>query len=251
MTGGPTGSRTGSAPHLEERGFVAAACRILESRGHEHGFLGHVSARTPERERMVMKPAGLGLGEVGAEDIVEADLDGNCHTPGGRLHSEVPIHTEIYRVRPDVRAVVHTHPPLAAGLLASDARFAQVNQDSTLFVDRLAWLDDPRLIDTKQRGETLAAALGGGPVLLIRNHGIVTVGSSVEEAVFYAVALVDSIRIQQHASAFGALREIDVDTAREMAAGFADGIERRIASAWAYFGRQAGLGPRPEQEVGA
>lgn len=245
-----TGARAGQAPHPEERGYVAAACRILESRGHEHGFLGHVSARTPELDRMVMKPAGLGLGEVAACDIVEADLDGYCHTGGGRLHSEVPIHTEIYRAREDVRAVVHTHPALAAGLLASDARLAQVNQDSTLFVDRLAWLDDPRLIDTQERGEMLAGALGDGPVLLIRNHGIVTVGSTVQEAVFLAVSLVDSMRIQQLASGFGSLREIDVVTAREMAAGFADGIERRIASAWSYFGRQAGLGPRPETEVG-
>lgn len=199
---------------------------------------------------MLMKPAGLGLGEVAAGDIVEADLDGRCHTVGGRLHSEVPIHTEIYRARTDVSAVVHTHPPSAAGFLASDAPFAQVNQDSTLFVDRLAWFDDPRLIDTKERGEMVAAALDDRPALLIRNHGIITVGRTVQEAVFYAVALVDSIRIQHLASEFGSLREIDPEIAREMSAAFAEGIERRIASAWAYFGRQAGLGSRPETEVG-
>jgi L-ribulose-5-phosphate 4-epimerase len=100
-----------ASPSLELRELVASACRILHNEGHEHFYLGHVSAREPGSNLVCVKPAGIGLGEVAsADDVVVMDLDGRKIEGARPLHHEMPIHTEIYRRRPDVNCVVHTHP---------------------------------------------------------------------------------------------------------------------------------------------
>lgn len=226
---------------------IASACQVLAAHGHDHLTLGHVGLRVGRGDRLAVKAAGLGLAEVTPSDVVVTDLDGTPSTADARLHSELPIHTQILRARDDVGAVVHTHPAVAAGFLASDAPFACVSQDSVHFLDQLAWFDDPRLIDTAARGDALARALGGRRAVLIRNHGIVTVGASIEEAVFWALSLVNSLRIQQQAAVFGSVQEIAPDLGREMAAHFADGLERRIAGTWTQLVR--GLEPVTRPDV--
>lgn len=211
---------------------VARACRVLAAHGQDHLTLGHVGIRLADGAGIAVKAAGLGLAEVTTSDVVVTDPDGIPVSADARLHSELPIHTRILHARDDVGAVVHTHPMVAAGFLASDATFACVSQDSVHFLDRLAWFDDPRLIDTTVRGDALAATLGSARAVLIRNHGIVTVGASVAEAVFWAVSLVNSLRVQEQAAAFGGVREIPPDLGREMADAFAEGLERRIEGAW-------------------
>jgi L-fuculose-phosphate aldolase len=243
-----TTAHPGDERTAELASAVADACRILEHQGHGHSFLGHVSARLPAADGFVVKPAGLGLGEVSAADVLHCGLDGSLRSPEGRLHSEMPIHTSILRARSDVGAVVHTHPRAAAGLLASTADFALVNQDSVHFVDQLGWYEDPRLVDTAELGDALAAALAENRAVLLRNHGIVTVGTSVAEAVFFAVSLVNSLRVQAAARSFGDLRELSHGQAREMSRHFSDGIERRVAGTWEYLVRLAGVGTHVEQE---
>src|SRR5581483_9185002 len=132
---------------------------------------------------------GLGLEEIQADDLALMDLDGRQLEGKHRLHNEMPIHNEIYRARPDVQAVVHTHPFYAAALTASGARFEMVSQDSLPFAEGLGWYPSAELVMTAEQGQAVAAALGERRAVLMKNHGIAVVGPSIEVATVWASEL--------------------------------------------------------------
>src|SRR3989304_1240917 len=103
----------------ELREQVAWACRILALHGHSDLTLGHVSAPRPVGDSYYLKSKGLGLEEVTPEDVVVLDLNGGRICGQGEVHLEAPLHTEVYRGRPDVGAVVPTPPPLTTALGAT------------------------------------------------------------------------------------------------------------------------------------
>jgi len=117
---------------------VAWACRILAMGDHGDYTLGHVSARSADGRHVLMKRYGLGLEEVTPDDVLRIDLDGALLAGDGRVHLEYVVHTEIYRVRPDVASVIHTHPPYTTALGATDATLQLLNHDAVLFRDGLA-----------------------------------------------------------------------------------------------------------------
>lgn len=215
---------------------VATACRILEAQGHEHSFLGHVSARQSD-DTLLTKPSGLGLTEIRAEDVIALDLEGRQLAGERKPHVEMPIHTRIYRRRNDIGAVVHTHALEVAGLMASSADFLMVNQDSVQFADGVGFYPSAALIVTPERGDEVAEALGSKRAVLLRNHGLVTVGSSVAEAVFLAVSLVNSLRVQAMASRFGEISPIPAEEVAVMAREFAPNYDSRVSSTWSYLCR--------------
>src|SRR5215831_2216626 len=102
-----TGSGTGEAA-LRRR--LAEACRMLALAGQGDDVWGHATARVPGTDTFWMKPAAMGLEEVGTDDLLLIDFDGKVLGGKRPRHSEVFIHSEILRVRPEVGAVVHTHP---------------------------------------------------------------------------------------------------------------------------------------------
>src|SRR5947199_5728216 len=114
-----------TAQSLREQ--VAWACRILALEGYADLTLGHVSAREPDGDGVFIKRKGVALDEVEPDDVVDlAD-------PGAALHLETVLHTEIYKLRPDVGAVVHGHPPYATALAATTAKIELLTHDAILF----------------------------------------------------------------------------------------------------------------------
>jgi ribulose-5-phosphate 4-epimerase/fuculose-1-phosphate aldolase len=230
----------------DERGLrarLATACRILSEQGHDHFHLGHVSARADSVDAAWVKPNGLGLGEVGPEDPALMDLDGRQLRGERPLHNEMPIHTELYRRRPDIRAVVHTHAFYAAALTATHARLEMVSQDSILFADGVGVYDSPELVVSREQGQRLAEALGARRAVLLRNHGLTVVGASVEEATVYAVSLERSCRLQLAATQLGPLAPIGAEEAAAMAASLGSSA-RRTAAMWDYLVRRLPSGVR-------
>jgi L-fuculose-phosphate aldolase len=194
------------------RQALADGCRILAAEGHEAFELGHVSVRAGSgADRFWVKPAGIGLGDMTADNAVLCTLGGEIVAGKGRLHREQPIHAAIYRARKDVGAIVHTHPPNTVAFAASDAQFQLVSQDSLPFRHGVARFDSARLITTDEQGDALAAALGGAAAIVMRNHGLTIAGSSLEEAVTLAVVFERSLATQLRAGQFGALRPIPID----------------------------------------
>lgn len=226
---------------LRER--LATACRILDAQGQEHFYLGHVSAReAPGASRFWVKPSGIGLGEVEPDDLVLLDLEGRRIHGDRPIHHEMPIHAEIYRRRPEVNAVVHTHPFYAAAFAAAAADFKMISQDSVLFADGFGRYDSARLVVTPEQGRDLAAALGDFRLVVLRNHGIAVADTTLASAVFLAVSFDRSLRLQAAAGALGAVREIDPDEVRQMNDYFSSSYGGRVEVTFDYFRRRAEAG---------
>lgn len=201
---GRSGRRT-HATHVD----VAWACRVLAMEGHGDLTLGHVSARVDGAARVYIKGKGLGLDEVGPDDVVTINLEGQKLAGRGEVHLEAALHTEVYKRRPDVGAVIHTHPPYATAFGAVEGRLLFLSHDALLFPDGVAIFEDTAdLVTSAELGRAVAVALGGRRALILRNHGVLVVGSDVRWAVMAAVTLERAIRLQAIASALGPAKPI-------------------------------------------
>lgn len=225
----------------ELRLLVSQACKILYDQGQEHFHLGHVSARAPGSEKVWVKPQGLGLGEIRPEDVMAIDLDGNRLTEGQPLHREMPIHTEIYRRRPDVNCVVHTHPFYASAMAATASDFLLLGQDSLHFSDGIGRYDSAQFVVTAEQGAALADALGDRHAVFLRNHGIAVVGSSVPWATYLALSLERSVRMQIAAMQLGRLRPMPPDEVAAINEYLATSYGDALPNTWRYLLRQSGI----------
>jgi ribulose-5-phosphate 4-epimerase/fuculose-1-phosphate aldolase len=180
---------------------------ILEQHGHGDMTRGHLSVRVPgEAGLFYMKAHSIGLDEITLENILTIDLDGQVVAGTARRHSEVFIHSEIYRARPDVNAVIHTHSTHAVALGASAHPIRPISQGGAMFVDALpAYADTIDLIRSPAMGRGVATALGPHKAVLLRHHGVAMAGGSLEEAVVLLFMLENAAEIQLLALAAGDL----------------------------------------------
>ena len=184
--------------------------RILADFGVLDGF-GHVSARHPTNPNRFLMSRSLAPALVTADDIMEFDLDGNAVDARGRsLFLERFIHAEIYRARPDVMSVIHTHSPGVIPFSVSKVPMrAMYHNPSFLAVGVPVWDirtdfgETNMLVSNSAIGKSLAQALGDKPVVLMRGHGDVAVGPSVRMAVFRAYYTDVNAKLQSQAIALG------------------------------------------------
>ncbi len=216
---------------------VAWSGRILAMGGHGDYTLGHISARSSDGQHALMKPNGLGLEEVTPTDVLALDMDGARLSGEGPVHLEYVLHTEIYKARPDVGAVVHTHPPYATAFGATNAKLELLNHDAVLFRDGLATFDDTaELIVRPEQGAAVAQALGNHRALVMRGHGVIITGKSVPWATYAALTLERVLRIQAIARSLGALHPMSPEMADRV---YPDKYrDDHIANYWAYLIRQ-------------
>lgn len=175
---------------------LALSCNVLAMEGQNDVNLGHVTARLPGSDLIHMKPTGLGFEEVRGEDIILIDLEGNKVAGERGRHKEHPIHTEIYRARPEINCVVHTHPPYATVLGAVGEKVRPISREGLLFMDAPLFTETTELIVTKDQGQAVASALAGARAVLLQNHGVVVVGESIAEATVLAILLEEAARLQ-------------------------------------------------------
>ena len=154
------------------------AIRMLERAGFiDHN--GHCSARRDSGSFYINSGASV-RGRLTVGDIVTVDLDGNLVEGTARPPLEFHIHSEVYRARPDVHAVMHTHPQWSTFLTMVGEKYKAVYAQGVLLGD-IPLLDSPLSVNTRPMGETLAAKLGLGPAVLLKAHGVVIVGSTIIE----------------------------------------------------------------------
>ena len=182
----------------------------------EDTIRGHITARTDDN-RIYIKPWTLGFEEVTARDLLSADLEGNRVEGEGRLHAELAIHLGIYRKREDVFSVVHIHP-LYSVMLSSlfDGRLKIIGQNGMHFGEEIPFYESEDLIRSEQQGAELAQVMGDKLFVLMRNHGIVTAGRSLEEAVILAIDFEKAAREHLLASSFGKPTEVSREMAENM-----------------------------------
>lgn len=178
---------------------------ILESEGQGDYCMGHISVRTEAApERILMKAAAMGLEEMTPDNLVTIDIEGEKVAGEHKRHNEVYIHSEIMRVRPEIRSVVHTHAPYSVIFSSLGKPILPVGHNGAIFFEELpVFSETTDLIVTKELGRAVAGCLGENRALLLRNHGIVTAGRSIEEAVYLAIFLENACWMQVMAEAAG------------------------------------------------
>jgi ribulose-5-phosphate 4-epimerase/fuculose-1-phosphate aldolase len=182
------------------RDLVAAAGQVLHSQGLAD-YLGHSSARLPGTDRVVIKPKHSASvrspASLGPRDMAVIDLDGNLVEGRDQPPSERFIHTEIYRARPDVTAVVHTHQESSTLLGIIGAELLPLLHVPAVLTGggNVATWPCPLLVGTPALGRELAAALGGAQLCHLQGHGIVSVASDLRLAVLAAIAMEQLARV--------------------------------------------------------
>ncbi|HEY4094784.1 MAG TPA: class II aldolase/adducin family protein [Baekduia sp.] len=173
----------------ETRQQVALASRVLGANGHDDHVWGHVSLRDPAGRGVWMKRSGLGFEEITAADVLLVGWEGEVLEGDGPRHSEWPIHTEILTARPELAAVVHSHPPHGIAIGATQEPLRPLSHAGTLFVPPEVPRFDltANLIVTAELGGALADSLGTASACFMVNHGIVTAGPTIQEAVVRAI----------------------------------------------------------------
>ena len=177
------------------RNELATCVRMLEHLGLID-FSGHVSFRDAENNRMFINPWGgkRSPNKVTPSDIVVADLDGVPLEEGSVLPSEKNIHISIYRLRPDVHAVTHLHPPVTAALSVAGKEYLPVTHHGSIFHAGVPVHDDCSHVNTEAKGDALAATLGDRRAAILRGHGAVVVAENIKGAFFGSVYLEDNAK---------------------------------------------------------
>lgn len=214
--------------------------RILAHQGQGDMTRGHISLRLPGDDRLfLMKPNGIGLDEMTPQNVLTVGLDGVAAHGQHRQHGEVFIHSEIYRARPDVRCVVHTHPVHLIALSATGRALRPLSQGACVFAGRLPVFDATmQLINGPDLGAALARSLGDERAVVLACHGLVMACATLEEAVVLCVTIEEAARIQLLAEAAGGVApECPAeDVAKLRAAGLSPGM---IGANFGYLARQA------------
>ena len=194
----------------EARRKLIDAGRILDAAAQGDLTRGHVSVRVPgDPTHFYMKPHSQGLDEITMENIVLCNLEGEKVAGGGRKHSEVYIHSEIYKQRPDVMSVIHSHPTHAVAFSATGRALLPISQPAAAFADGLPYFTETNeLIRSQALGAGVARALGKCKAVLMRNHGIAVVGATIEESTILAILLENACQIQLLAEAGGGVGEV-------------------------------------------
>jgi L-fuculose-phosphate aldolase len=180
------------------RRALAYACRILAANGQNDTVYGHVSHREPGAATFWMKPAGIGLDQMMPERAIRVDLDGAVVEGNHPRHREWPIHAALFRARPEVTCVIHTHPIYSIAFAAIEQPLRSVSHEGAMFVPP----DVPRftltsdLIETPELGRALAETMGTALGCYLRNHGIAVAAASIEEATVAAINLERASQVQ-------------------------------------------------------
>jgi HCOMODA/2-hydroxy-3-carboxy-muconic semialdehyde decarboxylase len=223
---------------------LVAANRILGGQGIFDGF-GHVSVRHGRDPNRYLMSRSLAPELVTAGDILELDLDSNALNAAGRaVYQERFIHGAIYKARPDVKAVVHSHSPALIPFSVSSVPLRPVSHTAGFIPDGVPVFDIRKasgitdmLVSDADRARRLAETLGRQPAVLMRGHGVVVVGTSIPVAVGRSIYLELNAKLQTQAIALGGtIAYLDPQEARRViAAGENGGYQR----AWELWKRKA------------
>ncbi|MGW6979871.1 class II aldolase/adducin family protein [Streptomyces sp. NPDC054932] len=196
--------------HRKQR--LAAALRIFGRFGFEEGNAGHITARDPELEdHFWVNPFGLSFKHVRVSDLLLVDSEGRVVE--GKYHvnrAAFAIHSQIHEARPDVVAAAHTHSTYGRALSALAELLEPLTQDACAFYEDHALFDDyTGPVTELSEGRRIAEALGAFKAVILRNHGLLTVGDSVDAAAWWFITMERSCQVQLLAKAAGKVVPID------------------------------------------
>jgi len=203
-------------PPWSLRQKMALSCRILAGEGHESALAGQITTRGDRPGTYWMLSFGLGFDEACASNIVLVDDDLQLLEGEGMVNPSNRFHLWIYRHRPNVQAIVHTHPPYCSALSLVGKPLAAAHMDTAMFYEDCAHLAEwpgPPIGD--EEGRIIHEALGDKRAILLAHHGQLVATETIEEAAVLAVFIERAARMQVLAESIGTIRPIDPAIARE------------------------------------
>ncbi len=196
---------------------LAAALRLFSRFGFEEGVAGHITARDPEdTETFWVNPFAMPFGHISVSDLIQVDSSGEVITGDQPVNrAAFAIHSQVHAARPDVIAAAHSHSVHGKAWSALGRLLEPITQDVCAFYEDHSLFDDFTgvVVDTEE-GKRIAHALGENKAVILRNHGLLTVGQSVEEAAWWFITMERSCQAQLLASAAGQTVLIDLDQAK-------------------------------------
>lgn len=217
---------------------LALTCRILFDNGHDSGLAGQITARTDVQGTYLTQRLGLGFDEISEDNLLVVDEDLNVLEGAGMANPANRFHSWVYRARPDVNCIVHTHALHSAALSMLEVPLVISHMDNCVLYDDVAFVPKwPGVPVGNEEGELISAALGDKRALLLSHHGLLIAAESVEAACVLAIAFERAAKMQLLAMAAGEVQPIDPALGREAH----DWILRpkRNEAAFAYYARRA------------
>jgi len=190
--------------HRKQR--LAGAFRLFSKFGFDEGAAGHITARDPERtDCFWVNPFGVHFSQISVSDLLLVDHEGQLVEGEGSINlAAFVIHSQVHAARPDVISAAHSHSPRGRAWSTLGRTLDPLTQDACAFYEDHAVFDDyTGVVVDMEEGKRIAASLGGNKAAILRNHGLLTVGTSVDEAVWWYVAMERSCGVQLDAEATG------------------------------------------------
>lgn len=236
-------AQQGLAENLEEsewttRQKLALTCRALSDRGHDSGLTGQITARAEAPGTYYTQRLGLGFDEITATSLLLVDEDLNVLEGDGMANPANRFHSWIYRARPDVQCIVHTHAFHVAALSMLETPLVISHMDTTALYDDVAFLPFwPGVPVGNEEGDTIAAALGDKKAIVLAHHGQIIAGASIEEACSLGVLIERAAKLQLAAMSAGQVKPLPENLARE--AHDWTLLPNRSRANFAYYARRA------------
>ena len=220
------------------------AFHIMDLFGHPSGMGAHLTARPPGADTFFFHIHNYGFGEVTPNHIHEADFELNVLTGDVAINPTLHIHTQIYEARPDVQCIAHTHSKHVSALSAIGQNLVHLTQSAARLYDDCVFFDeDDGVALGKEPGAMMAQALGNRSAIVLKNHGLLTVGRSIPEAVILANTMEEAAEIQLMAMSAGTL-DLPSDKGAQRTKTYLRN-EEMIMRGWAFWMRRLAR-DRPE-----
>ncbi|KAL4924853.1 class II aldolase/adducin N-terminal [Aspergillus undulatus] len=193
------------------KGRLAAAFRIFGKNGYDEGVAGHITLRDPvDSTTFWVNPFGVAFSQIKASDLIQVDHSGTVIAGGPcRLLNSAAymIHSAIHAARPDVLCAAHSHSLYGRAFCTLGRELDIITQDSCAFYnDHVVYTQFNGIVLAEEEGKNIASALGSKKAALLQNHGLLTVGRTIEETVFWFVSLEKCCHAQLLADAAAAGR---------------------------------------------
>lgn len=178
------------------RNRLVKAGRQLYDFGLVVGTEGNISARIPDTDRILIKPSGVSMGFLKAEDFIIVDMNGNRIEGELAPSIETPLHTAIYKVRNDVQGVVHSHAPLATAFGIAGVEIVPLQVEMFLHIPNGVPIVPFEMPGSKRLAEAVQKVIMDFNAVILENHGILTVGSTIEEACLLNRMVEEAAKVQ-------------------------------------------------------
>lgn len=190
--------------HLKQR--LAAAFRLFSKFGYDEGVAGHITARDPEhRDTFWVNPFTKDFSQIRVSNLIRVDHTGQVVEGDWPVNrAAFAIHSRLHQARPDVLAAAHAHSPHGKAFASLGKLLDPITQDACAFYeDHSLFADYTGVVLDTSEGDRIAEALGGRKAVILRNHGLLTVGQTVDAAAFWFITMDRSCHAQLLADAAG------------------------------------------------